>query len=93
MGDVKMSELPGDPLLREAAVVLEEAGHVGFVFDADWNVVHASDELRLVWADASGGDRATIPLGVHLFSSEMVQASETWRFGSTTVEYWRSFCT
>ena len=91
MGDMTTSELPDDPLLREAAVVLEETGHGGFVFDADWNVVHVSDELRLLWADSSGGDRATFPLGVHLFSSEMVQASETWRFGSTTVEYWRGW--
>jgi class 3 adenylate cyclase len=91
MGNVTVSELPDDPLLREAAVVLEDTGHAGFVFDADWNVVHISDELRLLWADSSGGDRATLPLGVHLFSSEMVQASETWRFGSTTVDYWRGF--
>jgi class 3 adenylate cyclase len=91
MGDVTMSELPDDPLLRETAVVLEETGHAGFVFDANWNVVHVSDELRLLWADASGGDRANIPTGVHLFSSEMLQASEMWRFGSTTVDYWRGF--
>ena len=48
MGDMTTSELPDDPLLREAAVVLEETGHAGFVFDADWNVVHASDELLWV---------------------------------------------
>lgn len=90
-GDMTVSELPDDPLLREAATVLEETGHVGWIFDAEWNSVHVSDELRLMWADASGGDKATFPRGVHLFSSEMVQASETWRFGATTVDYWRGF--
>jgi class 3 adenylate cyclase len=91
MGGEGVFELPTDPVLRAAAIVLEEAGHAGFVFDSDWNVVHASDELQLLWADASGGDRAAFPVGVHLFSTAMIRASQAWKFGPNTVEFWRGF--
>jgi hypothetical protein len=92
MGVVEESfGLPDDPVLREAAVTLEGTGNVGWIFDPDWNLVHASDELRLLWADASGGDRATFPTGVHLFSTTMVRASESWQFGLTAIEFWRGF--
>ena len=88
---VERFELPDDPVLCAAAVVLEETGHAGWVFDPDWNLVHVSDELRLLWADTSGGDRADFPTGVHLFSTEMIRASESWRFGANTIEFWRGF--
>jgi class 3 adenylate cyclase len=84
-------ELPGDPVLREAAVTMEDTGHAGWVFDPDWNLVHVSDELRLIWSDASGSDRAMFPIGVHLFSTAMIRASASWQFGLTTIEFWRGF--
>ena len=87
----ELFDLPSNPVLRQAAIALEEAGHAAWIFDPDWNLVHASDELRLLWADASGRDRATFPTGVHLLSTEMINASGSWRFGLTTIGYWRDF--
>lgn len=87
----ELPELPDDPVLSEVAVMLEETGNAGWVLDPDWNLVYVSDEMRLLWADVSGGDRATFPTGVHFFSSEMIRASESWRFGANTIEYWRGF--
>lgn len=91
LGSRGVSELPSEPVLREAAVVLENTGHGGWIFDADWNLVYAADEIRLLWADMSGEDRATFPTGVHLFSTEMIQASESWRFGLNSIDFWRGF--
>ncbi len=80
--------MPEQPLLREAATVLQEAGHWGWIVDGDWRIVFMTDEARLTWASQSGA-YSPVAVGWHLFSSESMALRDEWRWGFTTVDLWR----
>lgn len=82
--------LPEHPLLREAAITFEEAGHWGWVVDGDWRIVYMTDDARLSWA-SQDGRYAPVALGHHLFSSESMALRDDWRYGLTTTNLWREF--
>ena len=65
--------VPDDAMLADVARALHSAGHRGWVVDADWNVVYASDEQRLSF----GGTTAMAPivLGEHLFGAASLEVS------------------
>lgn len=81
--------LPDDALLAEVATAFDSAGHWGWLVDADWNVVYASDEHRLSF----GGTTAMAPIviGEHLFSPAWLQVGSESRFGLNRPELWRGF--
>jgi class 3 adenylate cyclase len=81
---------PDDPVLREAAIAYQDAGHYAWVFDSDWRIVFMSDDSRLSWA-SNDGDYAPVAVGHHLFSPQSVAMGDEWRYGLTSIELWRGF--
>lgn len=75
--------LPVDPLLAEVARALRDDGAWGQVFDAEWNFVYVTDELRRTFG---GGELVDFPLGRHASGPEFVEASLEWRFGANSTE-------
>jgi class 3 adenylate cyclase len=63
--------LPEDPVLAEWATAVNRAGHWAYVYDSQWRVVFATDELRLSWGDM--GAIAAMPLGCHSLSAQWFQ--------------------
>lgn len=79
--------LPDDPLLADVATALAATGHWGWVVDDCWRLVYATDEIRLTF----GGnvELAAFAMGEHAFGPEALAASQSWRFGSNSVELYR----
>lgn len=79
----------GDSMLADVVRAMEAAGHWGFVVDAEWRLVHVTEELRFTF----GGHvaLAEFAIGRHFFGPESKAASGTWRFGLSTDELFRSF--
>ncbi|HUW03482.1 MAG TPA: adenylate/guanylate cyclase domain-containing protein [Acidimicrobiales bacterium] len=46
------SVLPEDPMLAAAAAALHEGGQIGWIADADWQMVFISDEMQLAYGSA-----------------------------------------
>ncbi len=75
--------LPDHPLLADVARALRDDGAWGQVFDAEWNFVYVTDELRRTFG---GGDLVDFPLGRNGFGPDFVEASLGWRFGANSTE-------
>ena len=81
--------LPEDPLLAEAAAALNDAGHWGWIVDAQWRDVYATDEVRLTVG--VGGELAQWPIGHTHLSSEWVSVARGWlsgRVSTPTLQSW-----
>jgi len=85
--DRRTYPLPDDPVLAAVAEAMNGAGHWGWVVDADWRVMHATDQLRLTF----GGNVAfaDFAIGEHLFGPTAMALTTSWRFGTTTTELFR----
>jgi class 3 adenylate cyclase len=81
--------LPDDPALAEVARALSDTGHWGWVVDAGWRVVYASEEQRLSF----GGTMQMVPvvIGEHLFGTAALRVSTESPFGTNKPELWRGF--
>jgi class 3 adenylate cyclase len=68
---VRSLPLPDDPVLSAWASMLNEVGHWAQVYDARWQLVFVTDELRLSYGDT--GTDSVLPVGFHIFSAEMTE--------------------
>jgi class 3 adenylate cyclase len=68
---LKSLPLPDDPVLAAWASMLNEVGHWAQVYDARWQLVFVTDELRLSYGDT--GTDSVLPVGCHIFSVEMTE--------------------
>ena len=76
--------LPEDSALADAALAIRDAGHWAWIVDDQWRLVYASDDIRLSFGALV--EYASFPIGVHVFGSEWIQASQGWRMGANSVE-------
>jgi class 3 adenylate cyclase len=81
--------LPEDPLLADAVVALQNGGHWGWVVDAQWRSVYATDEVRLTFG--SDGELAQWAIGEAEFSREWVATARTWLSGGLSDDLLRTF--
>jgi hypothetical protein len=81
--------LPEDPLLADAVVALQNGGHWGWVVDAQWRSVYATDEVRLTLG--SDGELAQWAIGKTEFSPEWVATARTWLSGGLSNDLLCSF--
>jgi class 3 adenylate cyclase len=81
--------LPQNHLLADAAAALREGGHWGWVVDAQWRSVYATDETRLTFG--SDGELAQWAIGAPEFSPEWVAAARTWLSGGLSSDLLQSF--
>jgi class 3 adenylate cyclase len=70
--------LPEDPVLAAACVALRDGGHWGFVFDSDWRLVFATDDVRRSF----GGSTSMVALviGENIYGSASLELSRSWPF-------------
>jgi len=70
--------LPDDPVLAAACVALKDGGHWGFVFDSEWRLVFATDDVRTSF----GGSKSMVALviGENIYGSASLELSRTWPF-------------
>ena len=80
--------LPGDPLLRQAAVSLRDAGHWGWVCDDKWRYVYVTDELRRMLGGADG--LAQWSPGFVMGGPDYVSDAQTWLSGNYDAEQIRA---
>jgi class 3 adenylate cyclase len=80
--------LPDDPLLRQAAVALRDAGHWGWVCDDNWRYVYVTDELRRMLGGADG--LAQWSPGFVIGGPEYVSDARSWVSGNYDVEQIRA---
>ena len=80
---------PDDPVLAEVAVTISDAGHMAQIVDAAWRVVYQTDDLR--WGGGAMVERAALPIGVHAFGPETLNAHEQARTGAIAVERARQY--
>jgi hypothetical protein len=66
-GSFRSLPLPDDPTLAAWASALNVAGHWADVYDAEWRMVFATDELRFTFGDT--GAVTVLPLGFHLLGA------------------------
>jgi class 3 adenylate cyclase len=69
MASLETLPRPEDPVLRECASTLNDAGYWAHVLDANWQVVYLTDEVRLSYDVPEVG---ALPIGHHWFSLEWV---------------------
>ena len=81
--------LPEDPLLADAVVALQNGGHWGWVVDAQWRSVYATDEVRLTFG--SDGELSRWAIGESWFSREWVATARTWLAGGLSDDLLRTF--
>jgi class 3 adenylate cyclase len=86
-GDSRSYPLPDDPTLADVAVTMRNDRSWGQVFDADWNVVYVTDDLRRTFG---GGRLADFAIGSHMFGTEAVAAARKWPYGANSPELLRA---
>jgi class 3 adenylate cyclase len=69
VAESKSLPLPDDPVLAAWASRLNEVGHWAQLYDASWQLVFLTDELRSSYNDT--GAASALPVGCHFFSAEM----------------------
>jgi class 3 adenylate cyclase len=72
MASVATLPLPRNPVLRQCASVLNDAGYWAHILDASWQVVFLTDEVRVSYGVADMEAEA-LPIGRHWFSTEWVR--------------------
>jgi class 3 adenylate cyclase len=80
--------LPDDPLLRQAAVALRDAGHWGWVSDDNWRYVYVTDELRRMLGGADG--LAQWSPGFVMGGPDYVSDAQNWLSGNYDAEQIRA---
>jgi len=85
--DSRSYPLPDDPALADVALTMRNDRSWGQVFDASWNVVYVTDDLRRTFG---GGQLADFAIGAHMFGPEMTAASRRWPYGANSPELLRA---
>ena len=70
--------LPDDSVLAAACVALSDGGHWGFVFDSDWQLVFATDDVRTSFGGS--GPMVALVIGENIYGSASLELSRSWPF-------------
>ena len=76
-----------DQALTATAAALDEAGHWAEVVDAEWRLVHMTEDFRRSMGAIVG--LAPAPLGAHYFGPEACETRLSWPLGPNSVELLR----
>ena len=74
-------ELPEDSVLVAACVALSDGGHWGFVFDSDWRLVFATDDIRRSFGGS--GLMVALVIDENIYGSASLELSRSWPFPPT----------
>ena len=77
--------LPDDPILAEVAVSIRDSHDWAWIVDRDWRLRYLTDEHRL---SVGAGEMVPVPLGEHLFGSNLAGTLAEWISGLNRPELW-----
>ena len=78
VGEGEPCALPDDSVLAAACVALKDGGHWGFVFDSDWQLVFATDDVRTSFGGS--GPMVALVIGENIYGSASLELSRSWPF-------------
>ena len=78
VGEGEPCSLPDDSVLAAACTALKDGGHWGFVFDSDWQLVFATDDVRTSFGGS--GPMVALVIGENIYGSASLELSRSWPF-------------